>query len=260
MKENYWKEKIVDYVEGTMSLKDRGFFEANMADSPELQNDVDDYKAMLGVMIDLPEHQPSDQLSQNFSSFLELEKEKIISSKVEAKVFSFKYWSQVSAAAVILLLGIFIGTKYCNQPTASNTEIQKVYAKLEENKKMMMKLLEEKSTSSRITAVNYSYQMDKGDDEIYDALIKALNTDKSPNVRLAAMEGLSKFADDQKVRNALIYSLEKQTEPVVQINLINILVSLNEKKAIPQMEKIIDNNEVLDKVKDEARLGIFKMS
>ena len=257
---NNWGEKIVDYVEGNLSVEDQKMFEASIEKSPELKAELEEYVSMLNEIDSLPEYNPTPSMDTRFQSLLIEEKRKLDSPPASTHTLNYKMLFQGAAAAIILLLGVFIGSKYCNKPTAQSEEIQKVYAQLEENKRMMLALLKEQSTSSRMTAVSYSYQMTNADDEIYDALITALNTDKSTNVRLAAMEGLAKFADNSKVRKALIQSLSIQTEAIVQISLINILVSLNEKSAIPEMEKIINDSNTLDKVKDEARFGIIKMS
>lgn len=269
MKENYWQEKLIDYAEGNLSKKDKSFFESHLKDSKQLQEELEDYQLMSKAFGELEEHHPPAGMEIRFVEFLEKEKasfDKNSSSGIQRGIRIG--WIQMAAAVALLLLGVFLGNEFCNNAGSTNeAEMKKFYAQneeikkeLEENKKMMIELLEEKSTSRRISAVNYSYQIEKGDDEIYQALIKAMNTDKSINVRLAAMEGLAKFGEDQKVRNALIQSLNLQTDPAVQINLINILVQLNEKNAIPQMEKIINNKDIDNKVKDEARFGIIKMS
>ena len=78
-------------------------------------------------------------------------------------------------------------------------------------------------------------------------------------MRIAAVEALGKFAANDRVRKALIESLGRQESPAVQLKLIALLVQLQEKRAVEPLQKIINNNEVIPAVKDEAKYGIFKL-
>jgi len=77
---------------------------------------------------------------------------------------------------------------------------------------------------------------------------------------MAALQALATLADEEKVRAALIHSLSVQDKPVVQIALINLMIELKENRAIKPLKKIIDSEEMIDAVKDEANYGIFKLS
>jgi len=86
-----------------------------------------------------------------------------------------------------------------------------------------------------------------------------MNFDDNINVRVAAVEALGNFADDEKVKDALIQSLVVQEYPAVQLKLIMLMVRLEEKRAIDNLQEIIQNDEVISIVKDEAQFGIFKL-
>jgi hypothetical protein len=123
----------------------------------------------------------------------------------------------------------------------------------------MLDLLEkDKSTSGRIKAVNISYEL-QPDDEIIKALIQSMNIDKSMNVRIAAMEALSQIGNDPKVRTALCKPLGIQTNRMIQLLLIKVLINFKEKQAVEYFEKIIEKETTILQVKDEAQMGIFKM-
>ena len=79
------------------------------------------------------------------------------------------------------------------------------------------------SSVNRYNAMKLPAQVQKIDKEILDALIYTLNTDPSTNVRLAALESLSMFISESYVKKSLIASLKTQTDPLIQINLIQIL-------------------------------------
>jgi HEAT repeat protein len=125
---------------------------------------------------------------------------------------------------------------------------------------MMAMLDNSQSASQRIQGVNVAMGAEKADDEVVKALVKLMNEDPNSNVRLAALEALSKFIDEAPVRNAILTSLSKQKDPVVQIALIQLLVRMKEKGVVNDLQKIVDDEGTIQAVKDEAYTGILKLS
>jgi HEAT repeat protein len=126
---------------------------------------------------------------------------------------------------------------------------------------MMAKMNNDQSASQRIQGVNVALTMTSTpDDAIVKALVKTMNEDKNSNVRLAALEALSKFIDDKHVRKTLIESLGKQKDPIVQIQLIQLLVKIKEKGVVDDLQKIVDDEGTIKAVKDEAYSGIMRLS
>ncbi|HEY8934956.1 MAG TPA: HEAT repeat domain-containing protein, partial [Cyclobacteriaceae bacterium] len=80
------------------------------------------------------------------------------------------------------------------------------------------------------------------------------------NVRLAALDALGKFHQQESVRKALIASLSIQKDPVVQISLIRLMVEMKEKGIVTQLQKITTDSETLPAVKDEAQAGLLRLS
>ena len=87
-----------------------------------------------------------------------------------------------------------------------------------------------------------------------------MNEDPNTNVRLAALDALSKFHQQEYVRTALINSLAKQKDPVVQISLIRLMVEMKEKSVIKELNRITKDKEMIKAVKDEAYSGLLKLS
>ena len=103
------------------------------------------------------------------------------------------------------------------------------------------------------------YNLAKADNEIIQVMIKTMNEDESSNVRLAALEALSRWSNQNIVKEALMEALVNHKDPAFQITLINTLVEIQEKRALPYMENLINNTETLEAVKGEAQVGIFKL-
>jgi HEAT repeat protein len=136
-----------------------------------------------------------------------------------------------------------------------------VRKEIEATRKLVFNLLQnDLSPSQRIMGVKAAYEAEQKDDAIVNALIKVMNEDPNVNVRLSAMEALSKFSNEIIVRKALIESLHKQTDPVMQIALIQVLVQLKEKEAVQSLKEIIESEVVPESVKDEAYGGIIKLN
>ena len=164
-------------------------------------------------------------------------------------------WLYRTAAAVALILvGYFVGNSF-----KSNNEVSELRAELKQVKSLMMGQFESGSASGRLQAVNSSFEFSEADDQILEALIVRANEDQNANVRLKAIEALARFGNQTLVKTALVNALGKEKEPTVQISLINTLVALKEKDAINSMQGLLDNDETLAFVKDEAHLGIFKL-
>jgi hypothetical protein len=73
---------------------------------------------------------------------------------------------------------------------------------------------------------------------------------------MAAAYALSKFTDQRSVSDSMVKSLSNQTDPILQVTLINILVEKKEKNAIKPMQQIITNKSTLKEVKAVAEKGV----
>ena len=121
---------------------------------------------------------------------------------------------------------------------------------------VMLSKLDQSSPSLRIQAVNYMNEISSPDPNVINALINTMNTDENSNVRLAATTALSRFTDEDIVRDALIESLTIQDDPMVQITLINIMIGMHETKAKSYIEQIASNENTNKSVKSIAQRGI----
>jgi hypothetical protein len=103
-------------------------------------------------------------------------------------------------------------------------------------------------------------ELHKPDDEIVDVLFKTLRNDPNTNVRLAALEALSRFHEDPAIRKRLVTGLTEQTDPMVQIRLIQLMVEMKEKEIVDDLKQMVDDEGTMKAVKDEAYSGILKLS
>ncbi|WP_158795534.1 HEAT repeat domain-containing protein [Pedobacter sp. L105] len=115
------------------------------------------------------------------------------------------------------------------------------------------------SSASRITATEAVRQLKNQGNDVVDALVQTLNSDPNANVRLAALDGLTRFYQDNYVRQQLIASLKKQHDPMVQITMINLLTRMQESGILTELEKIVNDQNTQKAVKDCAYSGILQL-
>lgn len=115
------------------------------------------------------------------------------------------------------------------------------------------------SAASRINAVASASRMKNRSNEVVDALVHTLNNDPNANVRLAALEGLTRFHKEEYVRRKLAASLNNQQDPLVQINMIDLLTSMRESSILPDLERIANDDNSNNSVKDVAWSGIQQL-
>jgi hypothetical protein len=163
---------------------------------------------------------------------------------------------RVAAGVALLICGTFIGLLLhagFNNSYASN-ELKQLHSEVSDLKRAaMFTMLKEESSSDRIQAVRYVEDLDKPDQNVIEVLVKTLNSDKNVNVRMAAAYALSKFADQPTVCDSLVKSLSLQSDPILQVTLINILAERKEKSALKPIQEIIANRSTMKEVRTVAQ-------
>ena len=105
----------------------------------------------------------------------------------------------------------------------------------------------------------FNDEYSKEDDQIISTLIKILHDDKNANVKIATIDALLKFPQNEKIRKNLISAIEKEKLPLVQIKLIKSLSFLREHRAQKPLEEIINNEQTFPIVKSNAALAMANL-
>jgi len=254
------EDLLIDYLSGELDAAQQQQVEEALAESAELQRQYETLKALMDQVGEMELDRPSAGLKRNFDAWLAEEKRGLNNSPQKAKIIPLKNWRRTAvAAAAVLILGIFIGIQVQTQ-RMHQSQIAAIQEELEETRGQMESLLAAGSTTKRLQAVNMSMELPRADQEMLDQLIELIHKDESSNVRLAAIEALLQFDQGETVQRALTSALRIEDKPVVQIALIHALVKIKAKDALPVLDELIEQEDTFDKVKDEARLGKFKLS
>ncbi len=94
--------------------------------------------------------------------------------------------------------------------------------------------------------------MSQPDPQVLSALLHTVNYDQNVNVRLAALDALHQSASNQMVRRGLTESLDRQTSPMVQIALIDLLVDIREREAADAVKDLMQEAGLNPEVRERA--------
>ena len=263
------KEKFTEYLTGQLSNKEREKIQAHVAECDECRRELESLTEIWTKLGVLEEERPSARLSTRFYSMLEQYKQAEEENFQKARPGFFSrlknLWPrkpafQLALALGMLVLGLVIGNVWRVIPrqkavnTALADEIQTM------RQTLAASLIDQDSASERLQGVNMSYTLVNPDDELLDKLLSTLNSDSSVNVRLAAVEALYLFHDHPKVKQGLIDSLSQQSSPMVQAALIDLMVSIRERRAVDALKSLLDSEDLNPEIKDRAEQGIRRLS
>jgi hypothetical protein len=255
---------MLDYLDNTLDKALRDDIGKHLETCERCLDELKDYQLLLQSVNSEEIVQPGESLRINFYHMLHTEMNKLSISKNNAGLTlpigrRSPALLKIAAGIALLVAGSLIGLIISRSlgKSKESAQVAQLTSEVQSMKEMMMfAMLKEESPSERIKAVNFTDELATPDDKILGALTKTLNRDRNVNVRLAAAYSLAKFADRQSVRDSLVASLSNQTEPILQVVLINILVEYKESSAIQPIQKILKNENTMKEVKDVAQKGI----
>jgi HEAT repeat protein len=97
------------------------------------------------------------------------------------------------------------------------------------------------------------------DTQVVNALVQAATTDESVNVRLAAIDALTRLSGNASVRQSMVTALGKQESPMVQAALIDYLVDAKDKQALPAIQELSGNADVDPSVRQRAKTAVGQL-
>lgn len=243
------RDQLIDYIDQNLDDKERALFEAQLAECPECLKELEDLQQLIASLKEEPIEKPSTALHMNFEQLLEAEKAKASTKVIPLQESaSWKTYFRV-AASILLIISAFLIGRFSVHTTSSNEQSAEILEKITSQ-----------SASQRIAAISLSDQADISDTQIIQALINRLLYDDKPSVRLAAVEALTKFASLEMVKEALIKALETDKDHLIQIELIHLLAKLQEKRALPPMKNLLNDEKVPEYIKKEVKINIASIS
>lgn len=199
--------------------------------------------------IEMPE--PSQVMHTNFYKMLS---EETAEAAAKQSGLQFNWWTwngfpmKWALAAGIFALGMVMGGFF--RPALPDSGLRtQVAVDSEEEEREYFAQLTSQSVTDRLQATQSAKQRDQLNATIIDALFHTLTQDDNVNVRLSAIETLLHFTDHPKVRESLIRAIPFQQSPLVQLTLAEVMTSLQDKRAIEEIRRLLQKEQVEVEVK-----------
>ncbi len=255
--------KLVDYLEGNLTDHEKQEFEKHIETCERCLDELMHCQEILQITDQVPIEKPDESLRINFFHMLHDEIRKAgerdnVPIHIQSSAWYYRSFFRYAAGVALLIcaaaIGFFVDAGLRN--SGQSAELKQLQSEVAELKKTaMFTMLKEESSSYRIQAVNYADELEAPGENVIEVLINTLNHDKNVNVRMAAAYALEKYADTRFVCDSLVKSLSQQTDPILQVTLINILVGRKEKSALRTIQQILTNENTIDEVKRVAENG-----
>ena len=190
--------------------------------------------------------------------------EKIISASYE-KSFQEKRASNslsinrylLLAASICLLalsfaIGFYSGDQRSQIAERETGDINSLQQEIREMKSLMVQnFLDQQENHQKLYALSLASQFDSIEGEILDRVLTTLKHDKNVNIRLAAADLLYQFAANREVQKGLVEVFPNQESPLVILELIKILKSLQPDTSQALLDEIIKQESLKDSLKEQ---------
>lgn len=259
MEQNQLNELLAKYNAGLADAADIKTLEALIESGKIELAQLQDFLKLDSQLAKFDAGSPSTRLDDQFYSVLAALSANQPEEKKPNEKALFPNWNNLFprlAMAATLLIAGFVGGYFLKGPSQdkSVSELTQQVGELKEM--MMLSMLEKESATERLKAVSLTSDMNQVSKKVTDALFKTLNGDENVNVRLAALDVLMNYAKDSEVRTGLIKSISVQDSPLVQVALAELMVTLQEKKSVTELKKLLQSDKTPKEVKGKIEKSI----
>lgn len=263
MEREEFEEAAMEYLAGSMNKGRKEQFEQLLNDNSALRKDfelvVQTWKAMEEISV--PE--PSAKMDTTFYEMLsyrvsEERRKKEDPVRWVQTVMHYLWKPQFAYGLLILAIGLTSGyllnsdakSDPVRRTMVTNTEMEAV------REQLVLTLLEQPSANKRLQGVSEVNKIERIDEKVIKALLQTLDNDPNVNVRLAAIESLTNYIDNPKVREGLVQSIVHQDTPIIQVTLANLMVALQEKRSIESFKTLMRSKDLDTTVKQKLETSI----
>ena len=247
-------EELIDYLGGELPPDRYAAVRAALDSDPATARELDRLRELRRSAAVADDPQPSAAADERFLALLaDHASDEGKRPSRSASVVLLRPGALLSIAASALLLVFGLGW-YFGRSDTSELEQQ-----LAATRTLMLELMEADQPTTRMRAATVSLDVPVADPEIITHLGRMLRTDEKTNVRLAALDALERFADSPAARDEMLEAMAGDPPPAVRVQLLETLVALREKRVLPYLEELINNDSIPRPLRDAAELGTFKL-
>jgi Putative zinc-finger/HEAT repeats len=124
---------------------------------------------------------------------------------------------------------------------------------------VVLSMLQQQSASERLQGVSFSQREARLDPQVLAALLHTLRHDPSVDVRLAALDALSRHSSQPQVRKGVTDALQIQQSPLVQVALIDQLVEWRDPDLAQRLRELQQSANLNPTVRERAEWALRKL-
>jgi anti-sigma factor RsiW len=273
------EELLPDYLQGALSPAQTAEVEQHCERCASCAQDI----VMWKKLALLPQETPSVESRQRFDAMMHAYSTTVAETAASVRAtanahavqqqpstakpsWNFIEWFRspfgaVAWSAALLLIGLYAGTHLGNRTTtAPSEEIASLHAEVTSMRQLVaLSMLQQQSASERLQGVSWSTREDHLDPQVQAALMRTLRSDGSVDVRLAALDALSRHATQPLVRKNVLDALQEQQSPLVQVAMIDQLTEWRDPGAAKSLRLLEQTPNLNPAVKQRAEWAIAKL-
>ncbi len=266
-------ELLPDYLQGTLKAEQDGLVEKHIAECADCREEVVIWKKLSLLPVEQPSAASRARFEEMLQAYQTGRNDKAATGVERPKSASLWGWLRspvgaVAWSAALLIIGIFSGVSagnyFGNKPTHSNAnqdEIAAIRIELTNMRQMVvLSMLQQQSASERLQAVSYSRREDQLDPQVMSALVHTLRYDGSVDVRLAALDALSRHGAQPQVHKGVVDALQEQQSPLVQVALIDLMLEWRDPDAAQRLRNFVQTPNLNPTVKQRADWALSKLN
>jgi anti-sigma-K factor RskA len=262
-------ELLPDYLQGSLRAEQAGVVEQHLMECADCRDEV----AIWRKLAILPMEQPSEASRERFEAMLaayQTGRGAKAAGRLEqgnrAVGWSLISWLRsplgaVAWSAALLVIGIFAGNYFSGTRSRSSDEIAAMHTELTNMRQLVvLSMLQQQSASERLQGVSFSRREAQLDPQVTSALVHTLRYDGSVDVRLAALDALSRHGSQPQVRKDLLNALQEQQSPLVQVALIDLMVDWRDPDAAQRLRNFAQTPNLNPTVRQRADWAVSKLN
>jgi len=261
-------ELLPDYLQGSLGLDQQHGVEAHLQQCADCSGEVTVWKKLSL----LPAEQPSPASRARFEVMLQAfqagrssQPASVSRWRQRASAWNVFHWLRsplgaIAWSAALLVIGVYVGLHV----SGSKSHMQDLAAMQSElttiKQLMVLSMLQQQSASSRLEGVSWSTRDPQLNPQVLSALLHTLRYDPSVDVRLAALDALSRHGRQPQVQKGILDSFPEQQSPLVQMALIDLLLEWREPDADQRLQALQQTPNLNPIVRQRAEWARSKLN
>lgn len=241
-------ELLPDYLQGSLSPDQRHTVEAHLEQCADCSEEATLWKRLSLLPVD----QPGPASRARFEAMLQAYQAGRLNQPADdsrwrkraaAWNWNVFHWLRSPVGAVawsvaLLAIGVFAGLRLAG-PKPPSPDLAAMQSELTSMKQLVvLSMLQQQSASARLEGVTWSAREQQLDPQVLSALLHTLRYDASVDVRLAALDALSRHGRQPQVHKGILDSLQQDQSPLVQVALIDLMLEWRDRDAAHRLQEL----------------------